>query len=324
MVSNLSVLMPVLNGMPYLLETLESLRRQTFRNFELLVWDNGSTDGTLELLEEWIPSQLPGRIFRDDPRRLGDSLAELVLASQTDLCARMDADDISHPRRFEVQVEYMATNPKIDVLGSQLALIDPDGKDLGQFFTYPLTHIDIVCRMLSSNPIGHPSVVFRRSSVIEAGNYNRESLLEDYDLWLRMAPRFIFRNLPEALMDYRLQNESYTRKAERAGLLTERIHSTLANNAELVFGLSKSEVEQLVKRQIQNSFLVSKTILKHLSAMLVCPSSQILRNPYFLDSMISFTADTDTMSRLRFGLLKDGARGLARVARSKWLISGSK
>ena len=99
-------LIPVLNGMPYISETLASIEAQTYQNWEVLVWDNGSTDGTLEELEKWIPTRLPGRIITGEPLSLGDSLARMVEECKTELCARIDADDINLPERLEKQVAF--------------------------------------------------------------------------------------------------------------------------------------------------------------------------------------------------------------------------
>src|SRR5437763_1462931 len=86
-------LMPVKNGMPYLPHTLRSIEAQTYKNWRVLASDNGSTDGTLEELQRWIPSRLPGRIIADEPLSLGKSLARLVGKAETELCARSDVDD---------------------------------------------------------------------------------------------------------------------------------------------------------------------------------------------------------------------------------------
>src|SRR5438270_212199 len=99
-------LMPVKNGMPHLPATLQSIEAQTYQNWEVLVWDNGSTDGTLEELQRWIPSRLPGRIVSAEPLSLGTSLARLVEAAETELCARIDADDVNYRERLEKQEEF--------------------------------------------------------------------------------------------------------------------------------------------------------------------------------------------------------------------------
>ncbi len=121
------------NSMPYLTATLESIATQTYRNHKVLAWDDCSTDGSLEELERWIPHRIPGRIFSGQSKRLGPCLAFLLEQADTELCARIDGDDVNLPTRLERQVEVMLKNPAIGVLGSYLEVIDGEGKhvDIG-------------------------------------------------------------------------------------------------------------------------------------------------------------------------------------------------
>ena len=80
-------LLPIKDGMPFLPETLASIEAQTYQDWEVLAWDNGSTDGTIQELKRWIPSRLPGRVVTDCPLGLGLSLAQMVLRADTELCA---------------------------------------------------------------------------------------------------------------------------------------------------------------------------------------------------------------------------------------------
>src|SRR5688572_14373433 len=107
MTERVTWLLPVRNGMPFLRETLESIRRQVYDNWEVLAWDNNSTDETLAELHKWIPSVLPGTVVADEPLSLGLSLARMVTAARTELCARIDADDINDPARLAQQVAYL-------------------------------------------------------------------------------------------------------------------------------------------------------------------------------------------------------------------------
>ena len=137
-------LIPVLNGMPYLPETLASIEAQTYKNWEVLVWDNGSTDGTLEELAKWIPDRLPGKIFTGEPHGVGGSLKRLVEECQTEFCARIDADDINFPERLEKQVAFLQAHPEVAILGSQMKYIDGNGniqKPLYHVPTLALIHI---------------------------------------------------------------------------------------------------------------------------------------------------------------------------------------
>ena len=202
-------LLPVKNGMPYLTQTLASIEAQTYRNWEILVWENGSTDGTVEELFKWIPSRLPGRIVLGTPFSLGKSRAQLVEAAETELCACIDADDINRPDRLEKQVSFMLKNPNVGMLGSQIEFIDENGNPLPNAWVQPTDDPEIRWQLRWKCPFNHPSVMYRRSVVLAAGNYD-DFLVEDYDLWFRVGLIAETANLPEVLLKYRRLSTSYT------------------------------------------------------------------------------------------------------------------
>ncbi|HSU31904.1 MAG TPA: glycosyltransferase [Bryobacteraceae bacterium] len=201
-------LLSVKNSMPFLRETLESIHCQTYKNHKLLVWDDCSTDGTLEELERWIPNRIPGKIFSGRSLRLGPSLAFLVEQADTELCARIDGDDVNLPHRLERQVAFMQANPAVGVLGSLTAHIDENGTH-APAWGYPILDADIRWRSRWQPSLCHPTVMFRRSAVLAAGNY-RDFQVEDFDLWMRMSLLTEFHNLPEPLVQYRRYSASLT------------------------------------------------------------------------------------------------------------------
>lgn len=200
-------LMPVKNGMPYLPLTLESIASQTYRNHSLIVWDNGSTDGTLEELRRWIPARIPGTIIAGQPLSMGKSLAALVRAAQTELCARADADDIHLPYRLEKQVAHMLAHPEVAALGSQAVLIDSQGRPTGGSWSCPLHDAEVRWLTRWQSGLIHPAVLFRRSAVLRAGNY-KDMKSEDCELWIRLCPFGEIYSLPDVLIHYRRHEAS--------------------------------------------------------------------------------------------------------------------
>ncbi|MGC2658601.1 MAG: glycosyltransferase [Bryobacteraceae bacterium] len=199
--------------MPYLPLALESLANQTYRNHKILAWDDCSTDGSLQELERWIPDRIPGRIFSGKSLRLGPCLAFLVAQADTELCARMDGDDISLPHRLERQVAFMTEHPEVDVLGGYAQLVDLEGKDL-YMWTYATGDSDTRWQSRFNAQFSHPAVMYRRSAVLAAGNYP-DCRAEDAALWTRMSVmKFEFRNLPEPLIQYRRTTTSATGTVE--------------------------------------------------------------------------------------------------------------
>lgn len=232
-------IMPVLNGMPYLPETLASIEAQTFKDFEVLIWDNGSTDGTVDVLREWIPRRLPGRAVIGSPLSYPKSLTELISLARSPLCARIDADDVNHPERLAAQVAFLEAHPEVVLVGAQVCRLSADGVRGGLVHELPTTHEQIVVRMLRYWSIWHPTVLYRRGAVLAAGSYLDEYAVDDYSLWLRLARVGRLANLPEALVDYRVHDSSVTEREKKDGLLAEKITACIVRHGPSLYGLSE-------------------------------------------------------------------------------------
>jgi acetyltransferase-like isoleucine patch superfamily enzyme/glycosyltransferase involved in cell wall biosynthesis len=308
MTPNVSWLLPIKNGMPFLPETLASLVAQTYQDFQVLVWDNGSTDGTIEELKKWIPERLPGWIVTGQSRSLGGSLAGLVEMAETELCARIDADDVCQPNRLEQQISFLLSHPEIALVGSQLQIIDEKNRPTGDTFHYPLAHEDIVNTLLASNSIGHPSVMFRRSAVLAAGNYDSETVLEDYDLWLRLAQNHKMANLTDCLVNYRMHTQSYTRLIEKAQRMKALLDLTFVKHASKLFGLTAHRAEQLRHHKEFFGLGSAVKIARHLSRTQGGSTWSRLRNPSLIRSLFSMTRSYQILSRFRLtGFKRKGA-----------------
>ena len=237
--------------MPYLRETLESVAAQTLQDFEVLAWDNGSTDGSVDELARWIPERLPGRLVHDRPLPLDQSLAALVECSSAQFCARIDADDIAEPHRLERQIAWLLERPAVAMAGSQISPIDEAGRPATLEYSLPLEYGGIQDRLLRANCFAHPSVVFRREAVLAVGNYRRPAPVEDYDLWLRLAARYTVVNLPEKLLRYRIRTASVVHDALRKGGMSQAVEQAWVENAAAFAGLSSERAAQLCRRQIR-------------------------------------------------------------------------
>ncbi|OIP78963.1 MAG: hypothetical protein AUK48_00565 [Oscillatoriales cyanobacterium CG2_30_44_21] len=291
-------LIPVLNGMPYLPDTLASIEAQTYKNWEVLVWDNGSTDGTLEELKNWIPNRLPGKVFTGEPRGVGSSLKRLVEECTTEFCARIDADDINFPERLEQQIAFLDAHPEIAILGSQMKYIDENGNVQEPIYHVPLEHDDIVNTMLSSNCIGHPSIIFRRLAVLQVGNYRDLPNVEDYDLWLRLVTQYKFANLDKPLVYYRIHQNGTTQVAIRQKRIADLTDNCFYENASILFGCTPTESKLLRGKShpfaIQLLFKISRYLQKNQGGSVLGR----LRSESFVKSGKSLIRDEDVFSRL--------------------------
>jgi glycosyltransferase involved in cell wall biosynthesis len=205
-----SVLIPVRNNAAYLPLALESLAAQSFADFETVVVDNGSSDGTREILRDWTRREPRLRAFRLRRPGLARSLNFAASKARAPLLARLDGDDVAMPDRLAVQVAALRAQPGLGLLGSAADLIDSRGRRIGEL-SRPLGDPDLRAFLRSGCGFVHSTVMMRRDIFLAAGGY-REGLnvAEDYDLWLRMAEHTGIANLPERLVSYRIHDESVT------------------------------------------------------------------------------------------------------------------
>lgn len=144
---------------------------------------------------------------------LGIALSEGLKYCTSELIARMDADDISYPTRFQKQIEFMYNNPEISVLGSWVTEFNTIPGDLNRVKKVPEDHQAILTYSKYRNPLNHPSVVFRKSHVLAAGSYQSMPFFEDYFLWARMIKLgYKIHNLEESLLHFRVGNSMIGRR----------------------------------------------------------------------------------------------------------------
>ena len=201
-----SVLMPVYNGERYLREAVESILGQTFTDFEFIIVDDGSTDGTKAILGNYTDSRIV-RLENSTNQGLVAALNMGLRAARGEYIARQDADDISALERFSRQNEYLDKHSAISVVGASAYEIDAEGKRLG-ILEIPTKEIEIKWHALFQNPFIHSAVMFRREIVAKLGGYSSlpQALhVEDYELWLRLLwSGFGMANLSSPLIQRRL------------------------------------------------------------------------------------------------------------------------
>jgi hypothetical protein len=192
--------MSVYNRSKYLREAIDSILSQTLMSFEFIIIDDGSTDGTWDILTEYADQDQ--RIALVQNRKnlgLSQSLNKGLVLAQGNYIARQDADDVSLPERLEKQVGFLDEHPEVEVLGTWIAHIDEQGKHTGIWKT-PTSPALVRWFLSFRNCIAHPSVTFRRS-LIEQGELYRSEIAyaQDYDLWVRLSAKTHLTNFPEIL-----------------------------------------------------------------------------------------------------------------------------
>ncbi len=217
--AKISVLMPVYNMAAYIEEAICSILTQTYSDFELLIIDDGSTDGTLDIIRKFDDTRIKV-IAHSVNHGLIASLNQGIDCCTGEYIARMDGDDIALPHRFQRQVEFMDTHPDYGVCGSQVYLL---GKD--SVSTKPITHEEILCWQLFHCTIMHPTIMIRRSVLVNHGiRYLDYPHAEDYELWNRLGAVTKLMNLPEVLLMYRVHPGQISNTQQQVQLVqSERI-----------------------------------------------------------------------------------------------------
>lgn len=199
----LSVVLPVYNGLPYLEAALSSVLHQSFHDFELIVVNDGSTDGSDAIIEKLDDPRV--RYLRQPNKGLSATLNRGISIAKGRYIARQDQDDISFPLRFQKQVDYLDTHANVGMLGAW-AEIWVGNDPTTRLLKHPTEDAAIRFGMLFDNYFVHSSVMLRRTALEEVGGYSEDRNRqppEDYELWSRIMRTHMAYNLPEVLMAYR-------------------------------------------------------------------------------------------------------------------------
>lgn len=199
----ISVIMAVHNGEKYLTESINSIINQTYQDFEFIIIDDGSTDNSRQVLEQYTKLDQRILVFHQEKKGLPTSLNRGIELAQGKYMARMDADDISLPERFAKQVAFMEKYPEIGVCGTWVKTFGTEQVYENQ---YPVDHDNIKCCLLFGTGIAHPSILLRKQFLEQYNlRYNPEyTYCQDYELWVHSSNYFKLANIPEVLLLYRL------------------------------------------------------------------------------------------------------------------------
>lgn len=219
-----SILMPCFNAENSLEETLVSIDQQTYKNFELILVDDGSQDGSTRIIKRWAERHSFIKLIMKEHSGIIPSLNVGLDQCAGEYVARMDADDLMYPQRLEKQVEYLDKNQEINLVCTDIRGIPKDGLREGfrqyiEWLNSIKDHRDIMRERYVESPICHPSVMFRKKAVMDLGGYLDLGWSEDYDLWLRMIQAGMkLGKLNEILLDWRDAPTRLTRTDSRYSL----------------------------------------------------------------------------------------------------------
>lgn len=227
MTQQVDVLLPAFNCERTIASSVRSVLRQSFSALRLIVIDDGSTDSTAEILHELAASDRRMIVVRKDNAGIVEALNAGLALCRASLVARQDADDISYPHRFELQVRYLAENPDCVAVSGNALHIDAGGRRIGathgsgDAIGHPYAIPAIEPHLL------HPFLMTRLDCMRQVGGYRHVLHAEDVDLYWRLEPLGRMHVLEDRLGDYRIHSESLTSGSVR-GVRAAAIFSQLA------------------------------------------------------------------------------------------------
>ena len=217
----LSVLLPVRDAAPWLASSLASLWRQSFRDFEVIAIDDGSRDGSGEILDRTAAIEPRLRVLHTPPHGLPAALNHALAAARGGWIARHDADDLSHRDRFALQLAALERTPDVDVLGTRLRMFPAARVTAGmrrwsEWHNSLLRHDDMARESLIDSVLAHGTAMIRRSALESVDGWQERGWAEDMDLWLRlMRSGRRFAKLKRSLYAWRQHPGSATRRDPR-------------------------------------------------------------------------------------------------------------
>ncbi|MFK7840345.1 MAG: glycosyltransferase [Bdellovibrionales bacterium] len=216
----ISVLMSVYNGERFLDKAIDSILKQTFKDFEFIIINDGSTDKSSKMLQTYAKQDPRIILIEQENKGLIAALNKGIDCAKTPLIARMDADDIALPERLALQKTYLDENLEVIALGGAIEIID-ENDSVFEKVEYPIS-ADIEDYIFNrGSPLAHPAVMMRTQKVKELGGYRYAyKHAEDYDLWLRMHKIGTIDNIKQTILKYREHTNKISVQNARAQAVT--------------------------------------------------------------------------------------------------------
>ena len=266
----LSVVMPVYNGAAYLGRAIESILCQTYGYYEFIIINDGSTDESAAIIQEYDDSRI--RYYEHSNRGLAATLNRGIEMAKGKYLARQDQDDISYPQRFEKQIAFLETHPEYGMVGSWAEIWIQD-KKTRRTHKHPSDNLTLKSDLLFNNPFVHSSMMLRKTVFDEIGLYaddKSRQLPEDYELWSRIARKFKVANIPEMLLVYREVRGSISRNG--IDPLLDRAVGISGENLAWLLGATATEHEVTALAALMNGryhLLSTKPNLQQLSHLVM-------------------------------------------------------
>jgi|WetSurMetagenome_2_1015567.scaffolds.fasta_scaffold105172_2 glycosyltransferase involved in cell wall biosynthesis len=301
----ISVLTPCYNAAEFLRESIESVLKQTFQDFEFIIINDGSTDNTPEILHEYARVDNRIKILNQPNGGIVIALNHGLSEARGEWIARLDADDVAMNERFEKQLSFVEKRPNIVLLGSGCILIDQNGRSIKKYL-YSSENKQITGGK-SSFP--HSSAFFQKAVALKLGGYrNRLNGAEDIDLWLRMGQIGLINCLPEPLIKLRKHSNSMTANNPKLGLVCMASRICHLRRQVGLFDPSEGTAEEwtqfclwLEKKLNQNFYFETLSLMENLRNNFYFNKNQ---NKFCKTISLLFEATKYPQKFFRFGKIK--------------------
>lgn len=228
----ISVLLPVYNAEPFLARTLDSILYQTYDNFEIIAINDGSTDNSLRVLNEYAKSDDRIKVVDQENVGLVKTLNRAASLASGEFLARMDSDDLCLPRRFELQIAAFENHPEAVLCGGCFDVMNEDDEII-YHEAVPTKNDELKRALFVRNPIAHGSAMFKKSAFEATTGYSDEcGPTEDYDLWTRLIKQGDIIGVPATIFRWRINPGGITQsKADTmAQYMNKNLQKFMANN----------------------------------------------------------------------------------------------
>ena len=216
-----SVVMPVYNGEKYIRQSIDSILHQTFKDFELLIINDGSIDNTRIIIDSYAVVDPRVKVFHRKHEGVSAASNFGLETAIGEYIARLDSDDIATPERLEVQVKYLDEHPDIDLVGSYFRAFYEDGREIDVVISTSNEELQKILPQM--NQLGHSTIIMRRCIIEKVGMYDTSfALAEDYEYYLRIIEKCKVANIPQFLMRYRIHSGQSTSRAEETRQSADR------------------------------------------------------------------------------------------------------
>lgn len=265
-----SIVMPVFNALPWLTEAVESIVNQSYREIEFVIVDDGSSDGSVEVLQKFAAQDSRIElILHSSNSGVPAALNQGIAQCSGKYIARMDADDISAPQRIGLQVDHMERNPSCGVVGSWVYRMRQKGDQ--RIKAFPERNDDLKLLLMFECCFSHPTVLMRKSFLDRLSFVYDENFrsAQDYDLWSRLRDHCDFYCLQQPLLWYREHEASVSKQAKKVNLKRERvnrIYQFLFDSSKLNGACSLQLHKQIVHR-MNRSQLRPSEVRAHLACV---------------------------------------------------------